>query len=226
MIEIGAGVGSLSAYLSEAAAEVEAVEIDERLIPALEAVAGYYQNLRPLCADALTLNLAKLTKNQNYLVIGNIPYNITSHLIRNLLEQDHPPDKLILTIQREVALRVLAEPGQMNLLALGVQAYGKPVIRGDISANSFYPPPRVESSILSVEPFANPMIPKENLDRVFLLAKTAFNQKRKQLRNSLAGDHFLTDYGADLAFKEAGVKPTRRPQELSIEDWVRLARVG
>jgi len=223
VLEVGAGVGSLTCRLGAAAGHVLAVEIDRRLIPALEEAVAGFTNVEILQCDVLSLDLETLVGRRPYLVVANIPYQITSQLIRWLLEAPRPPRALVLTIQREVAERIVAQAGEMSLLALSVQLYGSPRVMDRIPAGAFTPPPNVDSAILRVDVFAEPRVPSDRIAGVFLLARLGFNQKRKQLRNALSGGLHVPAQEIAAWLEEAGLQPQARAQELRWEDWSRLA---
>jgi len=223
VLEIGPGLGSLTRYLALLAKEVIAVEVDPNLLPPLKAILSPYQNVRLVLGDILELSLKDLIKEKNYLVVANIPYYITSALIRHLLEGDTKPRRIVLTMQKEVAQRICALPGDMSLLALSVQVYGKPRIVERIPAGAFFPAPKVDSAVLSVDIYPSPLIKTELLDTFFRLIKAGFNQKRKTLRNSLSsGLHISTAEAADLLTR-ANIDPQRRAETLSIEEWESIA---
>jgi 16S rRNA (adenine1518-N6/adenine1519-N6)-dimethyltransferase len=222
VVEIGAGLGSLTYHLSLSARRVIAVEFDERLVSALESVLQFYENVELVIGDILRLNLEDLVGGGSYQIIANIPYNITSLLIRRLLETPNPPSMVILTIQREVAERIVALPGQLSLLALSVQVYGEPNIKGHIPAQAFYPQPKVDSSILRIDLHETPKVPQALLPTFFQLAKVGFNQRRKQLKNSIAGGLGVSKDVANEWLMAAEIDPKQRPQELDIEAWLRL----
>ena len=223
VLEIGPGLGSLTRYLAAAAREVVAVELDQHLLPPLKAVLTPYPNVRLIHGDILELSPDDLIQEQDYLVVANIPYYITSAAIRHLLESKHKPRRIVLTIQKEVAKRICENPGDMSLMALSVQVYGKPRIVAQIPAGAFFPAPNVDSAVLVIDIYPSPLIPNEYLDRFFKLIKAGFSQKRKTLRNSLsAGLSILPANAADL-LERAGIDPQRRAETLSIEEWQRLA---
>jgi len=226
VLEIGAGVGSLTWCLAHRAGRVVAVEIDRRLIAALNEVVASLPQVQVVQGDILTLDLASLVGETPYRVVANIPYTITSQLIRKLLEDRAPAARLVLTLQREVAERIVAEAGEMSLLALSVQLYGVPAIVGSIPAGAFYPPPKVDSSILRVDLHESPPVPRELVPAVFRLARAGFGQKRKKLRNALAAGMGTSPAEADELLERAGISPERRAQELTLEDWGRLARAA
>ncbi len=161
----------------------------------------------------------------NYVVAANIPYYITSAVIRHLLEARLQPRRIVLTVQREVAERICAQPGQLSLLALSVQVYGQPQITAQISANSFYPLPEVDSSVVKISLYSEPLIPPEHLKAFFRLVKTGFSQKRKTLRNALAGGMHWQPQQAEEILQNAGIDPQRRAETLSLSEWGKLVEV-
>lgn len=224
VLEVGAGVGSLTRHLAMAARRVVAVEIDGKLIAPLEHVLGDFGNVEIIQGDILKLDPAELMKENGYLVVANIPYYITSIVIRHLLEAESKPTRLVLTMQQEVVERIIAQDGEMSLLALSVQVYGKPQSILKIPAGAFYPSPRVDSAVLRIDLYPRPVIPNELLERFFLLAKAGFSQKRKMLRNSLAGGMKWQPARAEELLNKAGINPHRRAETLTLEEWERLVR--
>ena len=222
ILEIGPGLGNLTRYLALAAHSVTAVELDKFLFPALEKVVAPYRNVRLVQGDILKLDPADLMKSPDYLVVANIPYYITSAVLRHLLESGGHPRRLVLTMQEEVAERICASPGKMSLLSLSVQVYGNPTIVAYIPAEAFYPPPKVDSAVLRVEILPEPVIAAALLDTFFKLIKAGFSQKRKTLRNSLSGGLGIAPAGAEKMLAAAGLDPMRRAETLSLEEWGRL----
>jgi 16S rRNA (adenine1518-N6/adenine1519-N6)-dimethyltransferase len=237
VLEVGAGLGSLTRYLAVLAREVVAVELDADLIPPLKQVLSPYPNTRIVQGDILALDPAALMSppppvgaggaaaqpgSPGYLVVANIPYYITSALIRHLLEARIQPEWLALTVQREVAERIVAGPGGMSLLALSVQVYGQPVIVVRIPAGAFYPPPKVDSAVIRVDLYPSPRIPPPQLELFFRIVKAGFSQKRKTLRNALSGGLHLTPEQASSLLSAAGIDPQRRAETLSLEEWGEL----
>lgn len=219
VLEVGAGVGNLTRLLATRCRRVVAVELDPRLIVPLEQVVGIYENVQVVQGDIMELEPSHLMEQAGYVVVANIPYYITSALIRHLLESEPQPRQMTMTVQREVAKRICAEPGEMSMLALSVQVYGKPSIEARIPAGAFYPVPKVESSIVTIHLYGTPLIPPPWLSTFFKLAKAGFSQKRKTLRNSLAGGlHFSRDETEHL-LQDAGIDPMRRAETLSIQEW-------
>jgi len=223
VLEIGPGLGSLTRHLARSAKEVIAVELDQELIPPLKAVTSGYDNITIIHGDILKLAPKDLIQKSDYLVVANIPYYITSAIIRHLLENKAKPRRIILTIQKEVAQRICAKPGDMSLLALSVQVYGNTRIASHIPAGAFFPSPKVDSAVLCIDIYASPQIKPDLLDTFFKLIKAGFRQKRKTLRNSLsAGLHISPSHAEDF-LKKAGIDPMRRAETLSIEEWSMLA---
>ena len=225
VLEIGPGLGSLTRYLAQAARRVVAVELDASLIPVLQEVLAPYPQVEIIHGDILKQDPAKLMGTPGYRVVANIPYNITSAVIRHLLESSVKPACLVLTMQKEVAERICALPGEMSLLALSVQVYGEPQPVVRIPAGAFYPPPNVNSIALKMDLFPESRIPNGQLDSFFRLAKAGFSQKRKTLRNSLAGGLAWKPERAEGLLQTAGIDPRRRAETLSIEEWKELTAV-
>lgn len=225
VLEIGPGLGSLTRYLAVSAREVIAVELDADLIPPLEAVTKPYDNVQIVLGDILKLSPYKLIQKPGYLVVANIPYYITSAIIRHLLENNPKPRRIVLTIQKEVADRICAMPGDMSLLALSVQVYGEPRIANRIPADAFFPAPKVDSAVLCVDIYEAPKIQAELLDTFFKLIKAGFSQKRKTLRNSLSSGLRISPLQAEGLLKKAIIDPMRRAETLSIEEWQALCKL-
>jgi 16S rRNA (adenine1518-N6/adenine1519-N6)-dimethyltransferase len=225
VLEIGPGLGSLTRYLAQAARRVVAVELDGNLIPVLQEVLASFPHVEIVHGDILKQDPAKLMGTPGYRVVANIPYYITSAVIRHLLESAIKPASMVLTMQKEVAERICAAPGDLSLLALSVQVYGepKPVLR--IPAGAFYPPPNVDSMVLKMDLYPEPRIPTSQLETFFRLAKAGFSQKRKTLRNSLAGGMGWKPERAEEILKAAGIEPRRRAETLSIDEWKVLTAV-
>ena len=220
VLEIGPGLGSLSRHLALASHSVTVVELDGSLIPALGSILAPYKNVRIIHEDILTLDPADLMSAPRYLVVANIPYYITSAVIRHLLESTVPPRRLVLTVQAEVAERICAQPGDMSLLALSVQVYGIPAIVRHISREAFYPSPNVDSAVVRIDLLPEPLIPVGSLEEFFRLAKAGFGQKRKTLRNSLAS--LVGKERSGPLLETAGIDPMRRAETLSLEEWGKI----
>jgi 16S rRNA (adenine1518-N6/adenine1519-N6)-dimethyltransferase len=225
VLEVGAGIGNLTLWLAQTARQVVAVEKDLRLIPILKEVIGSTGNVRIVAGDILQLDPQKLMVDSGYIAAANIPYYITSALFRHLLEAPLKPSRMVLTIQGEVAKRICAKPGKLSLLALSVQVYGKPQIVLEIPASAFYPQPRVNSAMLRVDLYPQPLIPTERLDEFFRLIKAGFSQKRKMLHNALSAGLAWPKEQADELLTRANVEPQRRAQTLSMDEWRCLTEI-
>ena len=225
VLEIGPGFGSLTRYLAVSSKEVFAVELDENLLPPLKEMLSPFKNVRLIHGDILKLSPGDLNLEDDYVVVANIPYYITSAVIRHLLESASKPRRIVLTVQKEVAGRICAQPGDMSLLALSVQVYGKPRIVAQIPASAFFPAPKVDSAVLVVDIYASPQIKEELLGRFFRLIKAGFSQKRKTLRNSLSSGLHMSPAEAATLLTRANIDPQRRAETLSIDEWQTLSEL-
>jgi len=219
ILEIGPGLGSLTRYLALVARQVIAVELDERLLAPLKSVIYGYTNIRLIHADILKLSLSQLLDSSGYLVVANIPYYITSALLRHLLEAPFRPRRLVLTVQKEVAARICATPGDMSLLALSVQVYGHPVVLTNIPAGAFYPVPKVDSAVVGIDIYPTPLFSTPVLDTFFLLIKAGFSQKRKTLHNALSAGLGRKKSEIEFLLHAASIDPRRRAETLSLDEW-------
>lgn len=222
VLEIGPGLGSLTRYLAASAGRVTAVELDPKLVDILQTELVDLPNVKVIHGDILDVPLDQLDLSDGYVVVANIPYYITSAIIRRLLEVPVKPQRILVTIQREVADRVCAVPGEMSLLSLSVQVYGSPKKVLTIPAEAFYPAPTVDSAVLLIDLYPQPLIPAENLVAFFMLAKAGFSQKRKTLRNSLSGGLGWNPMQVETMLAAAGIEAGRRAETLSLDEWGRL----
>jgi len=222
VLEIGAGLGSLTLLLAQSARRVVAVEIDRNLIPPLKNVLSACENVQIVEGDVLNLPLDELLPGDGYLVVANIPYYISSAIIRRLLEAEKRPARMVLTVQQEVAERICARDGKLSLLALSVQVFGAPRIAARIPAGCFYPVPDVDSAVLTIALYPQPLIALEALDAFFKLAHAGFSQKRKTLRNALSAGLGLPAGEIEKLLGTAEIDPQRRAETLSIVEWGRL----
>lgn len=222
VLEIGAGLGSLTVLLAQNAREVIAIEIDQTLFPALQEAISQYKNVKTAHGDILELDLTNLLSDEPFVVVANIPYYITSAIIRKLLETQKRPTHMVLTIQKEVAERIIARDGKMSLLALSVQIYGKPELVATIPAGAFYPAPDVDSAVLKLSLYEQPIIEDANTDAFFKLATAGFSQKRKTLRNSLAAGLGISAQESEGLLDKAQIQSTRRAETLHLQEWQQL----
>jgi 16S rRNA (adenine1518-N6/adenine1519-N6)-dimethyltransferase len=210
---------------------VVAVELDTAIIPALCAVLSPFNNVEVVEGDILELDPSELVKGEPYIVAANIPYYITSAVIRHLLDvktgpglvaSPARPKRIALTVQKEVGQRICAQAGDLSLLALSVQVFGTASVVAQIPSSAFYPAPEVDSVVVRIDLYPQPFIPAESLDRFFLLARAGFSQKRKKLRNSLSGGLHISPDEAVKRLEQAGIDPGRRAETLALEEWKRL----
>ena len=225
VLEVGTGLGSLTFFLAQAAQHVISIEIDKRLIPLARQTIQECKNVTLIHEDILAVDLTSLRLAEDYIVVANIPYYITSAIIRKLLTASQKPSKMVLTIQEEVAERICAQPGKMSLLALSVQVFGVPKTVLKIPASAFYPNPKVDSATLIIDLFEEPAIPENKLDVFFQLIKAGFSQKRKMLRNTLSADLRMPREKVDILLEQAGIDPQRRAQTLSMVEWSKLTNL-
>jgi 16S rRNA (adenine1518-N6/adenine1519-N6)-dimethyltransferase len=216
VLEIGPGLGTLTELLTEKAGQVIAVELDEKLTAALprKVPAG---NLQVVSQDILKFDFTSLPGG--YKLVANIPYYLTSHLIRVISETLNPPTVAALLVQKEVAERVAADPGAMSLLSVTAQFYWQVSLGREVPAKLFTPPPKVDSQILILKRHPKPLFSDVDTGAFFRLVKAGFAQRRKTLLNSLsAGLHMERGKVQDICQK-AAIEPNRRAQTLSLDDW-------
>lgn len=216
VVEAGPGRGILTEALAGRVKKVIAVEKDRALVTALEKqlAENGVTNVEIIHDDIL-----KYAPPARYKIVANLPYYLTSRFFRIFLEaQKQKPAMLVVMTQKEVAERIIAHPPQMNLLALGVQAYGAPCIITKVPAGAFSPPPKVESAILKITDISDAFFKKNGVapDAFFNIARKAFGQKRKTLKHTLKI--------SDAVFAKLDISPTARPQELSLSDWVGIIK--
>lgn len=219
VLEVGPGLGTLTEKLVAKAGKVVAVEADQDLVPGLIAMATKYDNLEIVQNDILKFDLTALPKG--YKVVANIPYYLTSNLIRILLEATNSPSLMVLLVQKEVAERIVAQPGQMSVLSFSVQYYAKVEVVAPVAKELFDPIPKVDSAIIKIERLPQPSF-EADTKQLFRLVKAGFGEKRKMLRNSLSGGLHIDTSKVEELLKQANLKPTARAQELSMGDWQKL----
>jgi 16S rRNA (adenine1518-N6/adenine1519-N6)-dimethyltransferase len=224
VLEVGPGLGHLTARLARAAGGVIAVEIDRGLARRLRDAFAGDPKVEIVERDVLEVDPAGLVGDRPYKVIANLPYYITSAALRHFLEDASVrPTRLVVMVQKEVAQRILARPGDLNLLAISVQVYGRPRQVTRVPPNAFYPQPKVESAVLRIDVFDRPAIDVPN-ERFFRVVSAGFSQARKQLHNSLNQQLWMPAGTAIEVLNAAEVDPARRPQTLTIPEWERLTR--
>ena len=213
ILEIGPGLGILTIELAKRAKKVIAIEKDKNLAEILndELRIEGIENVEIIQGDILKLPDSKFLILDSYKLVANIPYYLTSPLIRKFLEIKNKPSLMVLMIQKEVAQRICARPPKMSLLSVAVQFYAKPEIISIVSKNSFYPKPKVDSAIIKITPKT---FPKVDTEKFFELVKASFSSKRKMLKNNLKIDESI--------LKKLGLNPKIRAENLTIENWIKL----
>lgn len=220
VIEVGAGVGTLTIALAERHRDVVAVELDHRLIPALREVveargAGRVEIVE---ADILKLDIRALYPNGGEEVVGNIPYNLTGALIRKLLDHPPRPRRLSLVVQKEVAERWTAVTGA-SLATIAVQVFAEARLGFTIPAAAFTPAPRVDSALVVLEVREKPAVHVADMDSFFRMVEAVFQFRRKQLGGVLGRIAGIGSEAAAVRLREAGIDPERRPQTLTLAEW-------
>jgi 16S rRNA (adenine1518-N6/adenine1519-N6)-dimethyltransferase len=222
VVEIGAGTGMLTALLARRARHVISVEVDQRLRPLLEAELADYDNVYLVFEDFLKVDVLKLVGAKDFVVVANIPYYITSAILRHLLETHRRPRRLVLTIQQELAERINARPPEMSLLAVSVQFYGQPRIVTRLKPGVFWPRPEVDSAVIQIDTFTTPPVEVPSSKDFFRVVRSGFAQKRKQLKNALSSGLGIKDIGPIM--EQSGIDPRRRAETLRLEEWAALTR--
>ncbi len=224
VVEVGAGTGALTELLAGVAGQVFAIEVDQRLQPLLEERFEELPNVYLVFNDVLKTDIATLLGGQEYLVVANAPYYISSAILWHFLEAAQAPQRLILTMQYEVAERIIGKPGAMNLLSVAVQYYGIPRIVGKLSPAVFWPRPNIQSAVLRIETHELPPVEVPSAAALFRVVKAGFSLKRKQLKNALARGLSLPAATASQLLRAADIDPQRRAETLTLEEWARLSR--
>jgi 16S rRNA (adenine1518-N6/adenine1519-N6)-dimethyltransferase len=223
VLEIGAGRGVLTRRLVELGAQVVAVELDADLVPELATLP-----IQILQQDVLSLDVGQVFGGPPYKVVGNIPYYISSPILRRVLEASPKPERVVLMLQRELAERVVAPPGDMSLLSVSVQVYGRAELLRVVPARSFRPPPKVDSAIVRIDVYPEPAVPMPDPERFFAIVRAGFSERRKQLHNALqrnykpAGAHTpasLDSEAVSSALRDVGIDPIRRAETLTLTEW-------
>lgn len=221
VLEIGPGLGSLTRLLVRRAKKVVAVEFDPALAEKLGAEVRA-PNLEVHHEDILEFKLTDLPVG--YKVVANIPYYLTSKLLRVLCESANPPAKMVLLVQKEVAERICAQPGQMSLLSVSVQLYYECHLGDIVPSELFEPPPKVDSQFVILEHRTKPAAGVKDHRQFFRVVKAGFASRRKKLRSSLAGGLRLDKKAADQLLARAGIDGNRRAQELSLAEWQAISQ--
>ena len=225
VVEVGAGTGALTEFLAQRARQVYAIELDERFQPILEQRFDQADNVYLIFGDALKLEMAATVGKQDYAVVANVPYYISSAILRHFIESAWSPRRLTLTMQLEVAERMVGASGAQNLLSMATRFYGVPRIIGKLSPAVFWPRPHIDSAIARIDTHESPPVSVPGSGEFFRVLRAGFSQKRKQLRNSLAGGLGIKARAAGEHLRAADIDPKRRAETLTLDEWARLSRV-
>ncbi|MCJ1966718.1 16S rRNA (adenine(1518)-N(6)/adenine(1519)-N(6))-dimethyltransferase RsmA [Candidatus Nanosynbacter sp. TM7-075] len=221
VLEIGPGLGTLTSRLLARANSVIAVEFDADLARKLP---GQFpgKNLEVFNEDILQFDLNQLPKN--YKVVANVPYYITSKIVEKLMTAENKPSIAVLLVQKEVAERIAADPGNMSVLSVSVQIFAEAELDIEVPRQFFTPPPKVDSQVVVLRTCNSPLIASEDQRDFFRIVKAGFSAKRKKLRSSLSGGLGINKSVAEELLKNAGISPDARAEDLAIEDWKRLLK--
>lgn len=238
VLEIGPGLGHLTRVLAHRAGRLIAVEVDRALVtklteefaiqPNVSIMQGNFLDAAPV--DWIQRHGNKIAGAGNnpapvsipFKVVANLPYYITSAILRHLLEAAQKPQVIVVMVQREVAQRIVARPPAMNLLAVSVQFFARPRIVRTIAAGAFYPPPKVDSAVVRLEVNEQARLPAAEVARFFEIVRAGFSGKRKQLRNSLARGLSIEAELIVTALLRAKIQPARRAETLTLDEWLAL----
>lgn len=229
VLEVGPGLGVLTYELVQHAGRVLSIELDKRLAARLQAEFARTPNLTVIQSDVMRVDLGAAlgAGSAAYKVVANLPYQITSAIIRHFLEATPAPELLVIMVQWEVATRIAARPPEMSVLAHSVQFYAEPEIVARVPASSFIPAPKVDSAVLRLRRRPQPAVQVDDVDAFFRTIKAGFLQARKKLSNALPGG--LASMGVKIEkdhvlrlLEAAGIDPARRAETLSLEEWSRV----
>jgi 16S rRNA (adenine1518-N6/adenine1519-N6)-dimethyltransferase len=223
IVEVGPGLGILTRELAKKAGNVVAIELDDGLAALLKKRLVSFNNVTIINADVLKTEPKDIVKGQGYKVVANLPYYITSPVLRHFLEASVKPQTMVVMVQKEVAEAIAAKPGDMSLLSVSVQFYGSPEIISTVPPESFYPAPEVSSAIVKIAVYPKPAVDVDEKG-FFDTVRASFAAPRKQLANSLAKG--LGKGKAEVLpfLQKAGIDPQRRAETLTIEEWASLHR--
>lgn len=219
VLEIGPGLGTLTSELLRRADKVLAVEFDSNLAKKLP---GQFpgKNLTVVNEDILQFDLSQLPAG--YKVAANVPYYITSKIVQKLMTASNKPAVAVLLVQKEVAERIAAEPGDMSILAISAQVYAEASLGDEVPAELFTPPPKVDSQVVILKTRPQPLVAPTDEKAFFRMVKAGFSAKRKKLRSSLAGGLGISKQDAEALLQKANISPDARAEDLAIADWQRL----
>ncbi len=229
VIEIGPGMGVLTTELCKTAKKVVAIEVDERLKPVLDVTLAEFENVKVIFGDCMKLDLHHIIKTEfpdmKVVVCANLPYYITSPIIMKLLESELPIDSITVMVQKEAAVRLCATVGtrQCGAVTAAVSFYAKAKKLFDVSSGSFFPAPKVDSAVIKLDLTKRESVQVKNKKAMFKIIRAGFNQRRKTLTNSLSSNLGISKDVVLSALESAGLKPTARAEELTLQDFANLS---
>lgn len=226
VVEIGPGLGILTRELLDHGCTVFAVELDRELAAFLRHDLGRNDRLTVMERDARHVEIVPVFGDAPYQVVANLPYSTGTVIVRQFLDMEHPPTSMTIMVQREVAERMVAPVPEMSLLTLAVQLMAEPAIQFIVPPESFTPPPKVDSAVVTLAVRVSPMADSDTRNRLFAIATAAFQRKRKTISNGLSQGLGLSKPEAESWLELAGVDPGLRPQAISVEAWIELARTA
>jgi 16S rRNA (adenine1518-N6/adenine1519-N6)-dimethyltransferase len=220
VLEVGPGAGTLTRELASQSRGVVAVEKDKHYVKLLKFILKDFANIEIIYNDILKIDIPKLFQDQmvKFKVVANIPYYLTGRLLQILLTLKNKPELIVLLLQKEVAERIMAKPGEMSLLALSVQFFGQPKLVREVYKKSFFPQPEVDSAILKINVFSKPKL-EVSEKQFFRLVKISFSSRRKTLLNNLCAGFRLEKKTMQKVLEQAKLNLNVRAQELSLEEW-------
>lgn len=222
ILEVGAGTGVLTRELAKHAQRVVAVEMERDMLALLAETTGQYENVERIARNLLFLDPLDVFGTAPYKLVANLPYYITAPTFRHFLESANPPRAIVVMVQEEVAQRIVAGPGDLSLLAVSIQFYGRPRIVAQVPARAFYPAPKVGSAILRIDVYEQPPLTAQERNGFFRLVQAGFSEKRKQLHNSLTHGLHRKNEEVRALLTAANIATSRRAETLSIEEWLQL----
>jgi 16S rRNA (adenine1518-N6/adenine1519-N6)-dimethyltransferase len=228
VLEIGPGFGNLTLELAKKVKKVIAIEKDKKMCQVANEFLNSknIKNVKIINKDVLEISPKSKLLTNNYKLVANLPYYITSPIIRKFLELKNPPESMVLMIQKEVAKRICEKPPRMSLLSVSVQFYAKPEIISFVSKKSFWPAPKVDSAIIKITPFSRTTIGTRKIPALlfFKIVKAGFSQPRKQLVNNLSRQLKKEKEKVKKWLIKNNIKPNQRAETLSIKDWKKLTK--
>lgn len=216
VVEVGPGTGFLTEQLVSKVAHVTSVELDANMVDILKNKFWTLKNLEVVHKDILSFPIPE----GPYKVVANIPYYITSPLLKHFLQSNNRPSLMVVLVQKEVAEKICGKG--KSLITIQTQVFGEAEIVVTVPSSSFFPPPKVNSAILKIKVYDQPLVEAEKLDEFFRIVKFGFSQKRKKLSNGLSAGLRIEPSEVRTMLEKAGLSPDVRPEELTIEEWKRL----